>query len=184
MLLSMAMGAATGALTFIGGKIVNTVQSAQAKRQISDEYSVVGDELKKDQSNTDIYDNETGYKKNPTVKNLDDTITSQGIKIDVDGKNANGSFMYVIDENGNLLIGTRNGGKMPHPTLIGGTDPKVQCAGMIEIRKGKIVMVNNASGHYKPSAKSLKIVEKYFDSLKLTNPEIFAKNFTVKQYNK
>ncbi len=32
MLLSMAMGAATGALTFIGGKIVKTVQSAQSKR--------------------------------------------------------------------------------------------------------------------------------------------------------
>jgi hypothetical protein len=46
--------------------------------------------------------------------------------------------------------------------LISGADPKVQAAGTIEFRGGKIYKVDNASGHYKPSAESLKKAEEIF----------------------
>ena len=71
--------------------------------------------------------------------------------------------MYVIDKDGNLIIGKRDPSgefRMPHPTLIGGKDPKVLAAGTIEFSKGKIISVDNASGHFKPKASTLNTVEK------------------------
>ncbi|GHV14873.1 hypothetical protein FACS1894169_04680 [Bacteroidia bacterium] len=120
------------------------------------------------------------YELNPTATTIDElTINPSGT---VKGKKwlqkeqtteelLNGSeYMYVIDENDRLIIGTRAqhtdfskpSGKAPHPTLISGADPKVQAAGTIEFRGGKIYKVDNASGHYKPSAESLKKVEEIF----------------------
>lgn len=77
--------------------------------------------------------------------------------------------MYVVDESGNLIIGipakgfnfSNPDGRAPHPTLIGG-DPQVKAAGTIDIRGGKIYKVDNASGHFKPTAESLKIAEQLF----------------------
>lgn len=122
------------------------------------------------------------YRKNPTATTIDElTINPSGT---IKGKKwlqkeqtteelLNGSeYMYVIDENDRLIIGTRAqhtspsfskpSGKAPHPTLISGADPKVQAAGTIEFRGGKIYKVDNASGHYKPSAESLKKAEEIF----------------------
>ncbi|NNA70114.1 hypothetical protein [Pseudomonas gessardii] len=107
------------------------------------------------------------YIKNPTAKNMSDLLTDSGR---VGSKNTNGQFMYVIDQKGNLILGTRSGQKMPHPTLVGGENPQVLGAGLVEIRGGKIYSVDNASGHFKPGAGSLeaakntfsKIPEKYF----------------------
>ena len=56
---------------------------------------------------------------------------------------------------------------MPHPTLIGGENPQVQAAGIVEIRGGQIYKVDNASGHYKPSNESLKVAEEAFDNFRL-----------------
>ena len=50
----------------------------------------------------------------------------------------NGQFMYVLDSDGNIIIGTRAGQHMPHPTLIGGSDPTVHGAGIVEIRIFKV----------------------------------------------
>lgn len=77
----------------------------------------------------------------------------------------NGQYMYVVDMDDNIIIGTRGGQRMPHSTLIGGSNPQVQAAGMVEIRGGKIYSINNASGHFKPSSECLKIVEESFGSL-------------------
>jgi hypothetical protein len=122
------------------------------------------------------------YRPNPTATTIDElTINPSGT---VKGKKwlqkeqtteelLNGSeYMYVIDENDRLIIGTRAqhttppfstpSGKAPHPTLISGADPKVQAAGTVEFRGGKIYKVDNASGHYKPSAESLKKAEEIF----------------------
>ena len=131
------------------------------------------------------------YLKNPTTTTIDDlTINPSGT---VKGKKwlqkeqlteelLNGQeYMYVIDENDKLIIGTRAQhtdfsnplGKAPHPTLIGGADPKVQAAGTVEFRGGKIYKVDNASGHYKPSAESLKKAE-----------EIFKRDFPANSFDK
>jgi len=106
------------------------------------------------------------YVKNPTAQNLASAITSSG---KVGGKTTNGQFMYVIDQNGEIIFGTR--GKdaltgmtlhMPHPTLVGGQNPQVLAAGMIDIRGGKIYSVDNVSGHFKPDASSLSVAEDVF----------------------
>ena len=72
---------------------------------------------------------------------------------------------YVLDTNGNIIMGKRanpNNSKWraPHPTLIGGKDPLVQCAGMITFKKGKILSVDNQSGHFRPNSKSMEKVDK------------------------
>lgn len=86
----------------------------------------------------------------------------------------NGQYMYVVDMDGNIIIGTRGGQRMPHPTLVGGSNPQVRAAGIVEIRGGKIHSINNASGHFKPSVESLGIAEDAFSNLP---QNIFSQNF-------
>lgn len=90
--------------------------------------------------------------------------------------------MYIVDQKGNIIIGTRNGERMPHPTLIGGKDPQVLGAGIVDIRAGKIYSIDNASGHYKPGTESLNAAKDAFGKL----PEkYFSKDFQgYKQYDK
>jgi hypothetical protein len=64
---------------------------------------------------------------------------------------------------------------MPHPTLIGGKDPQVLGAGMVDIRRGKIVKIDNHSGHFQPPRSSLRDAVKGF--LKL--PKDVFKNFSA-----
>ena len=104
------------------------------------------------------------YIKNPTARNLSDSVTASG-KVRVDGQLANGQYMYVVDPSGNIVIGTRGGQRMPHPTLIGGSNPQVQAAGIVDIRGGKIYSVDNASGHFKPGNGSLQNAESAFGGL-------------------
>ena len=63
------------------------------------------------------------YSKNPTAQNICDLIKSDSRYIG--SKKMNGKFMYVVDLDGNIIIGTRSGLHMPHLTLIGGRDPMV-----------------------------------------------------------
>jgi len=86
----------------------------------------------------------------------------------------NGQYMYVVDTNGNIIIGSRAGQHMPHPTLVGGQNPSVQGAGIIDIRGGKIFSIDNASGHFKPDASSLTNVQNAFNQLPLN---VFHRNF-------
>lgn len=107
-----------------------------------------------------------GYKKNPTAKNINDVINGNYIG----DKHTNRKFTYVIDLNGNIIIGERNGnGSMgaatPHPTLVGGKDPKVIVAGVLDVRGGKIFSFDNLSGHYKPNIKSLEAAKEAFEKL-------------------
>ena len=127
------------------------------------------------------YDIRTGvyhdghYDKNPTANNINNLINGQYIR----NKRTNGSFTYVIDEKDNLIIGKRNGNgskgaRTPHPTLVGGSNPKVKMAGMVEIRSGKIYSYDNQSGHFKPNEKSMKIADKIFNKLP---KKVFHRNF-------
>jgi RHS repeat-associated protein len=102
------------------------------------------------------------YIRNPTAKLVTEIIDSSG---KIGGKTMSGQFMYVIDGGGSIIIGTRAGQRMPHPTLIGGRDPMVLGAGIVDIRGGKIFSVNNASGHFKPGEGSLDAARKAFGRL-------------------
>ncbi len=120
------------------------------------------------------------YKLNPTAKNVTELKKnpSGAMKLDQSaGSLLNGQYMYVVDETDNIIIGTRAkgfdfsvpDGKAPHPTLIGGVDPTVKTAGIIEFRAGKIYKVDNVSGHYKPSSQSLINAKTLFNQKFSTN---------------
>lgn len=106
------------------------------------------------------------YDKNPTAKNIRDMINGNY----VGDKNTCIEMPYVIDSEGNIIVGRRNGNgrngaATPHPTLIGGRDPQVQMAGMVYIQGGKIISYNNRSGHYRPNNKSMEVAHKAFGKL-------------------
>jgi hypothetical protein len=73
-------------------------------------------------------------------------------------------YHYNIDETGNLII-RRNG---PHSTVNEGRTSL--SAGMITFRNGKILSIDNNSGHYRPTKQNLenavkKLKEKYGESI-------------------
>ncbi len=102
------------------------------------------------------------YIKNPSAQNLGDMVTATG---KIGSSKKSGQFMYVVDDAGNIIIGTRAGQRMPHPTLVGGPNPTVQAAGIVDIRGGRIFSVNNSSGHFKPGPGSLEAAERAFGNL-------------------
>ncbi len=140
-------------------------------------YHVANNMLDMDKKDSDIYNPSTGYFKNPKSSTLDDAIN--GNTIYLNGKPAHGTFTYVLDESGNIIFGKRfnpndERKRSPHPTLLGGKDPLVQCAGIITFEKGKIVSVNYRSGHFRPNVKSLDKVNSALDKLYVSNPELFS----------
>ena len=113
------------------------------------------------------------YDKNPTAMNINDMINGNYIG----NKTTNLDMPYVIDMDGNIILGKRNGNgrggaPTPHPTLIGGKDPIVQMAGIVHIQGGKIASYDNMSGHFKPNAKSMEVADKAFGKLA---PNLFKK---------
>ncbi len=112
-----------------------------------------------------------GYKLNPKLQDLNSLLTPSG---KIGGSRFGGVYMYVIDEQGVVHIGTRAGSHMPHPTLIGGPEPVVLGAGEIDIRAGQIYSINNLSGHFQPSPISLGAMYQAFSGLPST---AFKPNF-------
>ena len=130
-------------------------------------YEVMPDMREKD-IQEGIYNNQSGYSQNPSAVELFSSMKNNIIYLD--GKRANGIYTYVVNEKGELIFGKRCNPqnpqkRSPHPMLIGGKNPKVQCAGMIDIRNGKIYSINHNSGHYKPNERSMEVVEKILSSL-------------------
>ena len=127
-------------------------------------YHVVADMHEQDINNGTYHDGH--YDKNPTAKNINDMINGNYIG----SKNTNIDMPYVIDLNGNIILGRRNGNgrdgaPTPHPTLIGGKDPQVQMAGIVHIQGGKIASYDDQSGHYKPNKKSMQVANEAFGKL-------------------
>lgn len=156
----------------ISGSYSGTILKSQS---YASSYSVTPDLLENDKKDPDIYDSNDGYFKNPSATNLEESI--MGDSVYIDGKKAHGIMTYVMDEKGNIIFGKRINPnnpqkRAPHPTLIGGVDPKVQCAGMITFSKGKIVAVDNKSGHYKPNIKSLDAVDSAIEKIGKKYPNV------------
>ena len=145
----------------------------------ADKYDVVQSMLNRDKKDSDIYSKDTGYFKNPSAVNLKDSIS--GNYVVFEDNHANGQMTYVLSESGNIIFGKRCNPndarkRSPHPTLVGGKNPKVQCAGMIEFRNGKIFSVDTNSGHYRPDKKSLDKVDKALKQLYDHNPRLFHRD--------
>ena len=144
-------------------------------------YHVVGKELRKDKKDSDIYSSQTGYFKNPTATNLEDGIRGNSIYYQDTNTKAHGLLTYVMTKNGDIVFGKRSNpnnsqGRSPHPTLVGGKNPEVQCAGMIRFKNGKIFSIDNQSGHFRPNIKSLEKVTAVLDELYRKNPLLFSKD--------
>ena len=129
-------------------------------------YSVYSKMMKKDIKNGVYTPSSGGYSKNPTAKRLDSIYDGKQII----GAKGQMTIPYVITSEGNVIIGRRNGfGRgpgtkpTPHPTLVGGQDPKVKMAGMLTIKDGKILSYDNMSGHFRPNNKSMKWADKAFE---------------------
>ena len=77
---------------------------------------------------------------------------------------------YVIDMDDNIIVAERNGNSFggkatPHPTLIGGKNPRVKFAGILHLNGGKIISYDHMSSHYKPNIKSMNVAKKAFRKL-------------------
>ncbi len=118
-----------------------------------------------------VWQEDRGYIKNSSATPLSSVIKNGK----VGGGFENVTVMYVVDDKGEVWVGKRQGQNMPHPTLIGGKAPQVQAAGMVKIRDGKIVRIDNHSGHFRPPRSSLSSALKSF--LKL--PKAAFKNFSA-----
>ena len=77
----------------------------------------------------------------------------------------NGKFMYAISVNGIVYFAKDTGdSNYPHPTLIGGENPNVKCSGIVIFLDGKILEINNSSGHFKVPEPLLKKALVVFES--------------------
>jgi hypothetical protein len=138
----------------------------------------------KEKARKPVWTPEGGYVKNPSATPLNDVVGTNGRV----GKGFdNGTFTYVVDAKGDVIIAKRMGepgggpGRatgMPHPTLIGGKNPTVLAAGEVEIRGGKIYRIDNQSGHFQPGRKTMSTSLKGFLRLPKTafHPDFHAQS--------
>ncbi|WP_143764940.1 hypothetical protein [Collinsella vaginalis] len=80
--------------------------------------------------------------RDPTVVNAHDSV-SDGVLVNHAGKPTDGHYIYAVKENGELVIGERNGkdGKTtPHPMLVGGREPRVK---VLEWLQGRTVKLSS-----------------------------------------
>lgn len=144
------------------GLYAGTVGSSQP---YASSYAVMPDMLERDK-HSGVYNEDDGYTTNPTAKPIGEMINGNYLG----DKRTNGTFIYAVDTNGDIVVGKRNGnGKVglatPHPTLIGGKNPKVKIAGILDVRGGKIYSYDDRSGHFKPNSKSLEAADTAFGKL-------------------
>ncbi len=144
--------------------------SSAADRQsqpYAESYGVTEDMLAFDKERG-VY-TEVGYRKNPTAV-IASTSVRNGILVNEDGSPMDGHYTYAVTTSGDLVIGRRNGNgrdglATPHPTLIGGKDPKVKVAGIATLSQGKITKYDNESGHFKPNILSMTAADEAFSKL-------------------
>lgn len=149
----------------VSGLYSDTVDGSQPYARL---YGVVPMMHERDKRDKTIWDDEEGYLKNSSAVNIADAATDHSIVYQ--GHKANGWMTYVVDSDGNLIFGKRDNpintfSRTPHPMLIGGKDPKVQVAGMIEFRGGKIYDIDVRSGHFRPARQSLEAAERVLSKL-------------------
>jgi hypothetical protein len=71
-------------------------------------------------------------------------------------------IIYVLKQDGEIIISPRGNYKFPHPILSGGAD--VRSAGTIKFKAKDLIEIDNSSGHFYPSAESLDDVKSTIQS--------------------
>ena len=163
--------------TYGANAATNGVGEGKQSQPFSDSYGVTRDMLEYDRQRG-VYSEERGYDLNPTTVEARNNIRD-GVLVDHEGSPMDGAYTYAVREDGTLVIGKRNGngrdGKAtPHPTLVGGRNPRVRIAGIVTMSKGKIVKYDNESGHFKPNILSMAEADRAFSELPTT---AFHRNF-------
>ncbi len=130
-------------------------------------YGVTKDMVEYDKARGVYTDN--GYGMNPTAVKASSSVRD-GILVNKDGTPMDGHYTYAVTTSGELIIGKRNGNgrdglATPHPTLVGGKDPKVKVAGIVVMAQGKITKYDNESGHFKPNILSMPAADEAFSKL-------------------
>lgn len=164
-------------MTFKNYESYSNSNIEKGSQPYKDLYNVVSDMLNRDMEDEDIYNKDTGYFKNPSAFILQDAVRRGTLFKNSSGR-AVYKLIYVVDEYNNIIAGKRvnpnnSEKRSPHPALIGGKDPRVKCAGILEIRDDRIYSVSNHSGHYRPNIESLKLVEKILQELCDKYPLLF-----------
>jgi len=85
---------------------------------------------------------------------------------------ANGEFDFVVNEKGDVLIGRK------HSYLSGGQD--VQAAGTLKMKNGKVVNIDNNSGHYTPNLEQTKNFKKILSKSGVNVDEAHLKAYDQK----
>ncbi|WP_234703664.1 glycogen/starch synthase [Francisella tularensis] len=82
---------------------------------------------------------------------------------------SSGTFIWVLDINGNFYIDTgKKGNKLCHAFICKNKNqiPKpIVCAGDIKVENGNITYIDNRSGHYKPTLDQFILALKYLDKI-------------------
>jgi hypothetical protein len=85
---------------------------------------------------------------------------------------------YVWTQGGDIFCGAHAAGKLPHTSFVSGKH--VRCAGMIRISMGRVEMVSNNSGHYRPNNElHLKPFVRYLHSNGLFTSNAVVRGFGV-----
>lgn len=93
-------------------------------------------------------------------------IVDDKITVFSDDFKPNTKYDYVVDVNGDILIGDG------HYKLASKAD-NVKAAGEIMIdNNGKVIYLNNESGHYEPSKEDLQAIADKFKELKIASPDL------------
>lgn len=61
---------------------------------------------------------------------------------------------YALNDKDPALLAQNNGIELNHSSVLKGRP--IQCAGLVEVSNGKIVYINNGSGHYQPNWKAMR----------------------------
>ena len=135
-------------------------------------YGVVSAARAADEGNPTVFSGGR-YVKNPSARPIEEYVQNGQLKMP-GTKKFTGSLMFAVDEDGTLITGVRGDRRSPHPTLLGGANPKVRTAGMLYFYRGKLVRVQNQSGHFQPSYGSLKHAH---EALRTQAPDLFSPQF-------
>jgi len=106
------------------------------------------------------------------------TGTGESAKLALNEFSSSGKYIYVINSKGEMFVGEPEIFKFHHSSFTSGGF--VLCAGEIKVNNGTIELINNNSGHYKPTLPNLLQAMKFIlqnglmhDKIKVTmvNPE-------------
>ena len=86
-----------------------------------------------------------------------------------------GSAAFVWTQCNTLLVGEHEQGRLHHSSFVGGK--RVRCAGMLRVVNGKVDLISNNSGHYRPSESQLREFAKWLGDRQVYGPNATARFF-------